>query len=116
MLNFFQPGTYIQPHIHPHPGQIETVHVLSGAVGFILFDADGQIYETQQLLAGGLGLIDIEPGTWHGMVCLQPNTAVLEIKKGPYEMVTDKTFADWAPAEGDANAVSYLEAMESLFL
>lgn len=115
MLNFFQPGTYVQPHVHPGLGQIETVQVLRGAIGFILFRPDGEVDEIVQLQEGGLGLIDIEPGLWHGMVCLAPDTVVLEIKKGPYDATTDKTFADWAPAEGDDGAEEYLARMISLF-
>ena len=115
MLNFFQPGTFVQPHTHPLPGMTETIHVIRGAIGFILFEPDGKIRETQKLLANGVGLIDIEPGTWHGMVCLEPDTVILEIKKGPYDGATDKTFAKWAPSEGDAEAESYLEKMKALF-
>ena len=115
MLNFFQPGTFVQPHAHPLPGQTETIHVIRGAIGFILFEPDGKIRETRQLLANGVGLIDIEPGIWHGMVCLEPDTVVLEIKKGPYDAATDKIFAGWAPSEGDDGVESYLEKMEALF-
>ncbi|MFT5470915.1 MAG: cupin fold WbuC family metalloprotein [Verrucomicrobiales bacterium] len=115
MLNFFQPDTFVQPHVHPQPGQIETVHVLSGSIGFVLFEADGKIRKTQQLLAGGLGPIDIEPGVWHGMVCLTPDTSILEIKKGPYDAATDKVFATWAPTENSSDAPAYLRELEKLF-
>lgn len=115
MLNFFQPGTIVTPHAHPQPGQIETVHVLRGALGFILFEENGEIRETRQLLAGGVGLIDIEPGVWHGMVCLEPDSVILEIKKGPYDATTDKIFPTWAPAEDSEQAPAYLRMLESLF-
>jgi hypothetical protein len=45
-------------------------------------------------------------GVWHGFVVLEPNTAVLEIKPGPY---VAKEFADWAPKEGDLNAGRFVE-------
>ena len=115
MLNFFQPGTYVCPHQHPESGAIETICVLSGALGFILFDADGDVRSTHRLEAGGLGLIDIEPGVWHGMVALSPDTAILEIKKGPYDANTDKSFADWAPAENDPAVPHFLAKLEALF-
>ena len=115
MLNFFQPGTYVQPHIHSQDHQIETVQVLRGKVGVIFFDEAGEVTETHQLAEGGVGLVDFEPGIWHGMVCLEPNTVILEIKRGPYSPDTDKYFADWAPAEGDEGCDAFREKMEALF-
>jgi cupin fold WbuC family metalloprotein len=115
MLNFFQPGTYVCPHQHPQSGAIETVHVLAGALGFVLFESDGTTCSTHRLEAGGGGLIDIEPGVWHGIVALAPDTAILEIKQGPYDGSADKTFAPWAPAENDPGAPGYLAKIEALF-
>ena len=115
MLNFFQPGTYVCPHQHPESGAIETICVLRGVLGFIVFEASGDVRSTHRLSAGGLGLIDIEPGVWHGMVALSPDTAILEIKKGPYDANADKAFADWAPAESDPAASDFLKRLEALF-
>lgn len=115
MLNFLQPGTYVQPHVHPAAGQTETVHVLRGEIGFILFSSNGQIRETLRLGAGAVGMIDIEHGVWHGMVCLAPDTVILEIKMGPYNVETDKSFAPWAPTEADPECGAYLESLEALF-
>ena len=116
MLNFFQPGTYVRPHEHPENGAIETVHVLTGVLGFILFESDGTVRSTHRLEAGGVGLIDIESGVWHGMVALTENTAVLEIKQGPYDATADKAFAVWAPEETDTEKVpDFLAKLEGLF-
>lgn len=115
MLNFFQMGTYVQPHVHPNPGQIETIQVIAGSIGFIVFEPDGKVRETHRLRTGAGSLIDIEPGLWHGMVPLEPDSAILEIKLGPYDPKTDKSFAPWAPAEGDPACSAYREKMESLF-
>jgi cupin fold WbuC family metalloprotein len=116
MLNFFQPGTYVRPHVHPDAGQSELVQVLRGRLGFLLFDSAGAITGHHELVAGPEALIDIEPGQWHGMVCLAPDTVIVEVKKGPYSAVMDKTFADWAPEEGDLGASDCLRRWESLFL
>jgi len=116
MLNFFQPGTYVQPHIHPQPGQIETIQVLRGRIGFVMFDEQGAVRETHDLrAANALGLIDIEPGIWHGLVALEPDTVILEIKKGPYSAMTDKDFAAWAPKEGTEGTAEYRQGLERLF-
>ncbi len=114
MLNFFQPGTYVQPHLHPREHAIETIHVLQGRLGFIRFDEKGEVISTHDLRAENHGLLDIEPQLWHGMVCLEANTVILEIKRGPYND-EDKVFAEWAPPESDDNAAGYLGSLERLF-
>lgn len=116
MFNFMLPGTYVQPHLHPRGGAIETMLVLRGALGFVLFDGQGNIVNHWRLIAGTpSALLDIEPNLWHGMVILEPDTVILEIKRGPYDAERDKLFADWAPAEGDSAATAYRENLEALF-
>jgi cupin fold WbuC family metalloprotein len=115
LLNFMQRGSYARPHCHPAPENVETVCVLQGMVGFVVFDADGAIRSAHRLVAGDAGssLVDIEPGTWHTVVPLADDTVVLEIKRGPYDAATDKTFAAWAPEEGSEAARGYLRQLES---
>jgi len=115
MLNFFRLGTYVQPHVHAQPGQIETIYVLAGTIGFVLFDENGIVQSTHRLSAGPTGMIDIEHGIWHGLIPLEENSAILEIKMGPYDPATDKVFAKWAPPEGDPECTAYREKMETLF-
>lgn len=115
MINFLQPGTYIQPHRHPMPGASETIQMLSGRIGFIVFTAEGKVAETPVLEGVGNGLIDIEPDVWHGFVVLAPDTAVLEIKRGPYDAERDKIFAPWAPPEDAMEAGAYLDKLEAIF-
>jgi len=50
---------------------------------------------------------EIELKSWHTIICLQDNTVIYEVKDGPYDVVTDKVFAPWAPMEGDANCFEY---------
>jgi len=116
MLNFMQPGTWITPHRHPLPHAIETVQVLRGALGFLTFEPEGEVRSTHRLSADSpVALIDIEPGLWHGMVVLAPNTVLLEIKRGPYDALTDKEFAPWAPDEGDPGAEAWSMRWQALF-
>ena len=116
MLNFLQPGTYVRPHRHGGDGASETLCVLRGCLGFVVMDGAGEILETHRLEAGGLGVLDIEPGVWHGMAALSPDTVVLEIKCGPYCAVSDKDFAPWAPAEGEEGMEEVLRHIEGAFL
>ncbi len=115
MLNFMQPGTYIQPHLHPVDHAIETIQVLRGAIGFVIFDDQGTVLSTHRLGSDGLGLIDIENNIWHGFVVLEPNTVVLEIKRGPYDPQHDKVFAGWSPKEGEPGVPDSLAEWEQLF-
>jgi len=112
MVNILQPGTYIQPHRHPRDWAIETILVMEGELGFVIFDESGEVKTVHCLPAGGL--VDIEERVWHGVLALKPDTVILETKRGPYDN-TDKEFAEWAPGEGDAEAPSYLEGLEALF-
>ncbi len=111
-LNVVQPGSYIRPHCHREPPKAESFIVLQGQVGFFRFDPDGTLHEARRL---GPGLdavgVDVRPGVWHTFFALRPDTVVFEGKNGPYDPHTDKTFAPWAPEEGEAEAVDYMHAL-----
>lgn len=117
MLNFMQRNSYARPHCHPLPENIENVAVLKGSVGFIVFEPTGVVRSVHRLDAGNPGscLVDIEPGVWHTLVPLANDTVILEIKRGPYNAVTDKTFAAWAPEEDSTAAPGYLKQLEAMF-
>ncbi len=115
MLNFLQPGTYIRPHLHPMPHASETIQVLRGAIGFLIFDEQGAVLERHLLEADETGMIDIEPNVWHGFVALAPDTVVLEIKRGPYDAPTDKGFALWSPDEGAPDSMNLLAGWRAEF-
>lgn len=115
LINFLQPGTYVRPHVHPAPGQVELLHVLQGRIGFLVFHENGQIESVHDLSAGPLGLIDIEAGVWHCLVCLAPDTVITEAKQGPYDPQCDKTFAPWAPEEGDPAAPEFVRRFAACF-
>ena len=117
MLNFMQRGSYARPHCHPAAENIESVAVLQGAVGFVVFAPEGAVRSAHRLEAGNAAscLVDIEPGVWHTLVPLADDTVILEIKRGPYAAATDKTFATWAPEEGDPASGDYLKNLETLF-
>lgn len=107
LLNFLQPGTYIQPHCHPLPHASESVCLLAGHLEVVIFHPDGSVRERHHLDTHS-PLIDLEPGLWHGMIVHQPDTIIFEVKQGPYDPTTDKEFAPWAPPEDSPEAASYL--------
>jgi cupin fold WbuC family metalloprotein len=117
LLNFVQPGSYIRPHLHPMPECIENITVLSGSIGFLAFDAAGEITTRRRLTANQPAscMVDIVQGVWHTFVALAPDTVVLEIKRGPYDAATDKKFASWAPVEGGPGVADWLVETGRLF-
>ncbi len=117
MLNFMHRRSYVRPHCHPKTENIETLAVLQGAMGFVLFETTGAVRATHRLEAGNAAscMVDIEPGVWHTLVPLADDTVILEIKRGPYDGPTDKAFAAWAPEEGAPEAVDYLRELEAIF-
>jgi hemerythrin-like domain-containing protein len=40
---------------------------------------------------------------------LEENTILFECKKGPYDVETDKIFAEWSPNEGSENVEEWIE-------
>lgn len=116
LLNAVEPGSYIAPHRHLDATKGETLVVLRGKFGLVLFDDSGKVTQTQVLEAGGAACgVDIPHGTWHSLVSLQSGSVFFEAKAGPYTAFTAEEKASWAPAENDAVAADYLARLEQLF-
>ncbi len=115
LLNALQPNSYVQPHCHLSVDKAETMLVLTGRMGVLIFNAEGEVIEQKVIAAGSdcLG-IDIAPGVFHSLVALAP-TVFFEAKAGPYIPVASHERATWAPAEGEAGADEYLAWMRSRF-
>ncbi|WP_022662199.1 WbuC family cupin fold metalloprotein [Paucidesulfovibrio longus] len=116
MLNVAQPGTYIRPHRHLDPPKAESLVVLQGRIGFVTFDAAGEVTGTYVLGPDEDAVgIDMEPGAYHSFVVLEPDTVLFEVKPGPYAKATDKAFAAWAPEEFTDAAREYVERLAGMF-
>lgn len=100
LLNALQPGTYIPPHKHEGAERFELFVVLQGEVGCLLFDEAGDVTRSVLLGAKGDALgIEIPGETYHTLVCLAPDTVILEIKEGPYAPQTAKVALPGFPDE-----------------
>lgn len=116
LLNAMEPDSYIPPHCHAAPAKDETILVLKGKFGLILFTPDGELIGTTLLQAGGEALgVNIPHGQFHSLVALEPGSVFFESKAGPYQPLTAEEKAAWAPVEGEAGAASYLEKLKELF-
>lgn len=116
LLNAVEPGSYIVPHRHLDALKDETMVVLRGSFGLVIFDGEGSVIRTERITAGGdvLG-VDLPHGTWHSLVSLEPGSVFLEAKAGPYALLSEAERAPWAPAEGDAEAPAYYAKLVALF-
>jgi cupin fold WbuC family metalloprotein len=103
LIIVLQPQTYVRPHHHSR--QWEMLVLQQGRGNLLIFDGDARLIDRIELSPRS-SMVQIPIGVWHGFVVLEPNTAVLEIKPGPY---LPNEFADWAPEEGDASASSLVE-------
>src|ERR1041384_3971334 len=107
-LNAWTRGSYAAPHRHLQVPKPESFIVLSGEMGVFVFDDAGAVTETHVLGRDGVLGVDLEPGVWHTVTALSEIAVCFEVKLGPYDAVTDKEFAPWAPREGDPEAAAYL--------
>jgi cupin fold WbuC family metalloprotein len=116
LLNAIEPDSYVQPHRHLDANKDETLIVLRGAVGLIVFDDRGHGLDRKVLRAGSDAVgVDIPYGTWHTFVGIDPGSIIFEAKAGPYVPLTGAEKAAWAPTEGDPGAASYLERLRDQF-
>ena len=116
MFNAIQPGSYIAPHRHLSPPKDEAWIVLQGALAFFTFDAAGKLETIAEVRANSEVFgVDLEAGVYHALYALEPDTVVYEVKSGPYAPHDDKSFAPWAPREGEPGTKEYLAELERAF-
>jgi cupin fold WbuC family metalloprotein len=101
------PGTYVRPHHHSR--QWEMLVLLRGRAELLHFDQDGRLHSRAEMNVDA-PIAQIPRGEWHGIVVLEPDTTIIEIKPGPYRV---NEFADWAPPEGDDRVLSLLRWLAS---
>ena len=117
MVVGLQPSTYVPPHRHLSSEKAETLLVLRGALGVLIFDEGGQVLDKRVLQAGGDSLgVDLPPGVFHALVVLEPDSLMFECKAGPYQPVGDGELAHWAPRESESGVAEYQAWMRAQFL
>lgn len=111
-----QPSTYIPPHRHLGDNKAETLLVLKGRLGVLIFDEAGVVVRKQILQAGGdcVG-VDLPTGVFHGLVVLEADSLMFECKAGPYRPVGEGELAHWAPREGEPGVAEYQAWMRAQF-
>jgi cupin fold WbuC family metalloprotein len=116
LLNALEPGTYVQPHCHQDLEKDETMIVLKGRFGVLIFDESGEVIQQFVMAENDDNLgVTIPAGVFHSMLALESGSVFFESKAGPYAALTDAEKAHWAPSEGDVACAAYLEKMSALF-
>jgi cupin fold WbuC family metalloprotein len=116
LLNGMEPDSYIRPHRHLDPEKGESIVILRGRHGVVAFDQQGSIVEHALLVPGGNAVaVNVPCGVFHTFASLERGTVFFETKAGPYRPITEEESAHWAPREGSAEAVPYLESLKKLW-
>jgi cupin fold WbuC family metalloprotein len=112
LFNAIEPDSYIRPHRHLDPAKDESIVIIRGALGILVFDEDGGIVQKTLLAPDDEAVaVNIPSGVFHTAISLTPGTIFFEAKAGPYIPLTDEEFAQWAPTEGSPEASVYLDRM-----
>jgi cupin fold WbuC family metalloprotein len=116
LLNALEPGSYVQPHCHLDAEKDETLLVVSGRFGVLIFNKNGSVAEAIELSpqCENFG-ITIPTGVFHSMLALESGSVFFEAKAGPYVAIRAEERATWAPAEGDIACANYYEEMLANF-
>ena len=85
MLNAIEPGTEMP--IHRHLGSSETRVCIRGHFEEYLYNENGQLVETIDMVPGGV-VLNIEKGQWHSLKCLESGTILQEGRDGKYAPLT----------------------------
>ena len=106
LLNVMHRGSYLPVHRHLEPARSESIIVVRGKVGLTIYDDMGAEVESR-IVGAGCDCVgaDIEAGVWHGLVVLEDDTVLFEVKQGPYAPITPENIASWTPAADDVEAV-----------
>ena len=91
--------------------------VLRGSVGVTIYDEEGGVVTRRRVSADGACRgFDIEAGVWHGLVVLEDDTVLFEVKQGPYAPITADNLAPWTPDAEDRQAVAeFINELETEF-
>lgn len=119
LFNAIGVESYIRPHRHSRATGDETLVAIRGSFALLRFSETGEIVdvvrftaESDDSEAGYIG-VAVESGEWHTVLATESGSILLEVKAGPFDPQAAKEFAPWSPAEGSAEAVTYLRALHT---
>ena len=104
--------SYIPPHCHRDPAKDESLVLLRGTLGVVIFSEAGNVLHARTLRPGMVA--DVAHGTIHAWVAFEDGTVFFEAKAGPYVPLAPGEIAPFAPPEGDPRAPGYLAWLKSI--
>ncbi len=87
LLNAIEPGT-VMP-IHRHRRSSETVICIRGHFVEYLYDDNGILTDTIDMLPGGV-VLNVPAMQWHNLESLESGTVLLAMKDGKYEPLNEE--------------------------
>lgn len=105
-----EPGSYVQPHRHVESYKWEFFMAVKGRLAMFVFDDDGVVTRRLELAANSpVSGAELPPNVWHTVIALDEGSVFIEVKQGPYEPMTDKGFAKWAPKESEPGVAEFYQ-------
>ena len=115
-FNAIEPESYVMPHRHLDQDKAETIAIMRGRLGVILFGQTGEIDDCIMLAPNGENSgLHIPPGVWHSVVAMEAGSVMLEIKAGPFVPLRNDERAPWAPADNSPEATAYATKLKRYF-
>jgi cupin fold WbuC family metalloprotein len=115
LLNAMEPESYIRPHRHQEPAKDESLVMVRGRMGVLVFDEAGNVRDHVIISPASAAVaVDIPHGLFHTVISLECGTVFFESKAGPYLALTEEEKGGWAPAEGTSGAAPYLTHLKRL--
>jgi cupin fold WbuC family metalloprotein len=100
-----EPGTYVRPHRHPHTWEL--LQPLRGRFLVLNFDEDGRV-TARTVLGEDSRVLENPAGTWHAVLSLDEGGVIFEVKRGPYQPLTERDQALWAVSGDEAKAAELM--------
>lgn len=118
LFNAIKENSYIRPHRHSLDPKEECLIAIKGLFELIIFTDQGIIesitflwsekYSEKLSIASGL---ELPAWVWHTVISLEDDSALFEIKGGPFNPSLAKEFAPWAPEEGTQHTNVFLKRL-----
>tara|TARA_B110000211_G_scaffold36730_1_gene36958 strand:+ start:85 stop:585 length:501 start_codon:yes stop_codon:yes gene_type:complete len=118
LLNAINIGSYIPPHRHSLDPKKELLVAIRGKFAVIEFSGDGlfsgsTIFGSEKYCVSSESSygVEIPVDSWHTVIALEPESVLLEVKEGPFDVNSTKEIAPWAPDIGAVGVDHYVRTL-----
>ena len=89
-------GSFVEPHFHKEQHQWEMFTVLEGVVELTIYSAKGELLSQHNLgCENAASIAELSPGDIHSVRCISEQALLLEVKEGPFDPRTAKSFVQF---------------------